>query len=378
MAEHERIAKPRSYRLQARAAAMGRTRERITRAAIELHGTIGPAATTLSAVADRAGVTRATLYRHFPSEESLFAACSADWRAANPPPDPARWAAIPDLADRLGRALQDVYAYYRATATMRANLLRDIGSLPKRIAAGVASLPDRMADGFVGAQQSGAHASDHGPLVRAALGHAFAFGTWRSLVDQGLSDAQAVELMALFVDGARRRETGVRIVLLGMMGAGKSTIGRELARATGWPVLDNDDLVRQLSGREPAAIAIEDGEDVLHDVEAEAFVAALDRPPPLIVTVAGAMVERADIRERLRGAGHVVWLRARPETLRARIGSGKGRRPEAVDPAWLAARSAEREPVFEAVADQVIDVDDAEPTEVAAVIVRALEERSAG
>jgi shikimate kinase len=378
MAEQERIAKTRPYRLQARAVAMERTRERITRAAIELHGTIGPAATTLSAVADRAGVTRATLYRHFPSEESLFAACSADWLAANPPPDPARWAAIADPRRRLGAALQDVYGYYRATATMRANLLRDIGSLPARIAAGVASLPSRMADGFVGAEPSGVHPTDGGPLVRAALGHAFAFGTWRSLVDQGLSDVQAVKLMALFVDGARRRETAMRVVLLGMMGAGKTTIGRELARATGWPMADNDDLVRQLTGREPAAIAIEDGEDALHDVEAAAFVAALDRPPPLIVTVAGAMVERDEIRERLPDAGHVVWLRARPETLRARIGSGRGRRPEAVDPAWLAARAAEREPLFQAVADQVIDVDDVEPAEVAATILRVIEERSAG
>jgi len=163
-----------------------------------------------------------------------------------------------------------------------------------------------------------------------------------------------------------------------MMGSGKTTIGRELVRATGWPMADNDDLVRQLTGREPSAIAIEDGEDVLHDVEAAAFVAALDRPPPLIVTVAGAMVERTEIRDRLRDAGHVVWLRARPETLRARIGTGRGRRPEAVDPAWLAARAAEREPLFEAVADQVIDVDHAEPIQVAAAILRSIEERSAG
>jgi shikimate kinase len=90
------------------------------------------------------------------------------------------------------------------------------------------------------------------------------------------------------------------------------------------------------------------------------------------------MVERAEIRDRLRDAGHVVWLGARPETLRARIGSGSGRRPEAVDPAWLASRAAEREPLFRAVADQVIDVDDVAPAQVAAAILRALEERSAG
>ena len=87
-----------SYRLRARAAAMDRTRQRITQAAIELHGTIGPAATTMSAVAEKAGVTRATLYRHFANEDLLFTACSADWLAANPRPDLARWAAIEDPA----------------------------------------------------------------------------------------------------------------------------------------------------------------------------------------------------------------------------------------------------------------------------------------
>src|SRR5664280_3595678 len=95
MAEHNRLTKAhRTYRLRARAAGMDRTRERITRAAVELHGTIGPAATTMSAVAELAGVTRATLYRHFPNEAALFTACSADWLAANPRPDPADWATI--------------------------------------------------------------------------------------------------------------------------------------------------------------------------------------------------------------------------------------------------------------------------------------------
>ncbi len=113
---------------------MDRTRERITRAAIELHGTIGPAATTMSAVAEKAGVTRATLYRHFANEEALFSACSADWLAANPRPDLARWAAIDDPTERLRTALDELYAYNRSTEAMRANLLRDIDALPARIA----------------------------------------------------------------------------------------------------------------------------------------------------------------------------------------------------------------------------------------------------
>jgi shikimate kinase len=169
-----------------------------------------------------------------------------------------------------------------------------------------------------------------------------------------------------------------RIVLVGMMGSGKTTIGREHARMPGWPPVDNDELVRRLTGREPATIAAEDGEDALHDAEAEALADALELDPPLIVGVAGAMVERPEVRETLRGAGHVVWLRARPETLRVRIGRGTKRRREARDGAWLAARAAERESLYREVANQVIDVDDTAPAQVAAQILEGLESRSAG
>ena len=135
MAEHNRLTKSsRPYRLRARAAAMDRTRQQITRAAVELHGTIGPAATTMSAVAELAGVTRATLYRHFPNEEALFTACSADWLAANPRPDPSGWATVADPAHRLAVALDELYAYYRSTEQMRTNLLRDIAVIPENSA----------------------------------------------------------------------------------------------------------------------------------------------------------------------------------------------------------------------------------------------------
>jgi shikimate kinase len=351
---------------------MDLTRQRITRAAVELHGTIGPAATTMSAVADRAGVTRATLYRHFPNATELFAACSAEYLTAHPRPDPTRWAAQSDPTRRLAVALGEIYAYYRSTESMRANLLRDIAALPPAIAAGVAGLPDTMRDVLAGGWPD-----EPGSLRWAALGHALAFETWRSLAREGLDDRRAASLMASFVVGARRLDGADRIVLLGMMGAGKTTIGRELASRTGWPVLDNDDLVRQLTGRAPAAIAVEDGADALHDAEAAALTDALDRPAPLIIGVAGAMVERPEVRTALREAGHVVWLRARPETLRERIGRGTDRRKEARDVTWLAARASEREPLYREVADQVIDVDDTTPAQVAAAILERLEGRSA-
>src|SRR5215210_4031810 len=95
----------RQYRQTRRAALQDETRLRITEAAVELHGTVGPARTTISAVAERAGVQRATLYRHFRDEAALFGACSSHWSAANPPPDPAAWAEIGDPVVRVRRAL---------------------------------------------------------------------------------------------------------------------------------------------------------------------------------------------------------------------------------------------------------------------------------
>jgi AcrR family transcriptional regulator len=173
---------------------MDRTRNRITKAAVELHGTIGPAATTMSAVAERAGITRATLYRHFANEDVLFTACSADWLAANPRPDLARWAAIDDPELRLSAALDELYTWYRSTEAMRANLLRDIDALPARIAGGIRAFPAAMRDVLaVGWTEAGS------PLRRAAIGHAVAFESWRSLVREGLDDDQAVRLMVAFV-----------------------------------------------------------------------------------------------------------------------------------------------------------------------------------
>jgi len=198
MAEHNRLTKSgRPYRLRARAAAMDRTRERITRAAVGLHGTIGPAATTMSAVAELAGVTRATLYRHFPNEVALFTACSTDWLAANPRPDPAGWAAVADPVRRLGAALAELYAYYRSTEQMRSNLLRDIDVIPEKFRPGIVGFPPTTIQVLEAGwpELSGAH------LRHAAIGHAVGFETWRSLAKEGLTDQDAVELMVRFVAG---------------------------------------------------------------------------------------------------------------------------------------------------------------------------------
>src|SRR3954452_11246413 len=102
----------RTYQQRKRAADVAATRQRITEAAMELHGSVGPARTTVSAVADRAGVQRHTVYRHFPTEDDLFTACSVHWAAMNPWPDPEPWRSIDDPGTRLRTALDAIYRWY--------------------------------------------------------------------------------------------------------------------------------------------------------------------------------------------------------------------------------------------------------------------------
>src|SRR5947209_15518613 len=120
----------RSYRMQRRAESQERTRQRITESAVELHRTVGPSRTTISAVAARAGVRRSTVYRHFPDEEALFDACTAHWAQTNPPPDLAAWTAVKNPDERLRLALPELYAFYRRTGAMFDNLFRDEETVP--------------------------------------------------------------------------------------------------------------------------------------------------------------------------------------------------------------------------------------------------------
>src|SRR6059058_2932130 len=105
----------RPYPMKRRAELEEQTRRRITETTVALHEEVGPAQTSISAIAERAGVRRSTVYRHFPNDEALFTACSSHWRAANPPPDARAWAAREDPAERTERALHDLYAFYGRT-----------------------------------------------------------------------------------------------------------------------------------------------------------------------------------------------------------------------------------------------------------------------
>jgi AcrR family transcriptional regulator len=194
----------RPYRKRRRAELEAETRLRITEAAIDLHGSIGPARTTISAVAGRAGVQRGTVYRHFPDEEALFAACSSLWMAQHPLPDPAAWAAIDDPDERLRTALQQLYRWYGQGEHMLEKTTRDVALVPalRPSMEAFAGWVDQAADAIVRRwPERGARRR----RVRAAVGHALAFETWQSLVrEQRLPQAEAIELMQALAAVAAR------------------------------------------------------------------------------------------------------------------------------------------------------------------------------
>ncbi len=193
----------RPYRMQRRAESQDQTRRRITQSAVALHGSIGPARTTISAVAAHAGVRRSTVYRHFPDEGSLFDACTAHWAAANPMPELAAWSAVANPDQRLERALLELYAFYRRTEQMLDNLFRDETTTPlveERFTAFRGYLEAARDTLMAGRSVRGAARR----RTRAALGHAIAYSTWKSLVrDQQLADAAAITLVRALVGRAR-------------------------------------------------------------------------------------------------------------------------------------------------------------------------------
>ncbi len=192
----------RPYRMRRRAELQDETRRRITESAVALHGTLGPSRTSLSAVADHAGVRRSTLYRHFPDEAALFDACSQHWAADNPLPDLGAWAAIDTPDERLDVALGEMYAYYRRAGQMLDNLLRDASISPL-----VAERFGPWQGWFEVARDTLMHGRRQRGAPRrrtqAAIGHAISFHAWTSLArEQGLSDDEAAALMRTLVAAA--------------------------------------------------------------------------------------------------------------------------------------------------------------------------------
>lgn len=172
-------------------------RQRITEAAFELHSTIGPARTSISAVAERAGVQRHTVYHHFPDMTSLFRACTEHGMRVTRIPAAAPWRAIEDPESRLATALGELYAYYRANTLLLGNVVRDMPLMGD--VGGVEAFVDRMGELFGALAVGWPGDAAVQRLQMAAIGHAMSFDTWRSLTQNGLADVEATELMVRFV-----------------------------------------------------------------------------------------------------------------------------------------------------------------------------------
>ncbi|MCC5857124.1 MAG: TetR/AcrR family transcriptional regulator [Ectothiorhodospiraceae bacterium] len=193
--------KKRGYKLKKRAESLEATRARIVQALMELHEELGPRNTTISAIAERAGVQRLTVYRHFPDDTELFQACSSRWRELNPPPQPATWAHQDNGPARCRLALEAFYGYYRHTARMWTVLFRDEPDVP--------ALRGPM-NGF--RQYLEAIAADlvltlvppasQRRSTAATVSHVLQFQTWASLSAEGLDDTEAAHLATTWVCAA--------------------------------------------------------------------------------------------------------------------------------------------------------------------------------
>lgn len=182
----------RDYRMRKRAEQVAETRQRITEAAMRLHTTVGPANTTISGVAEEAGVTRVTVYNHFPDEETLFLACSAHWAQLHPPPDPAAWEEIDDRDARVRRVLTDLYGWYEENHEDLFPIMRDFEAMPEAFREGMAAQFAGFAETLVTGSDARGRRRER---LTAVAGHLTSFWTWHSLVIQhGLTTDEAIDL----------------------------------------------------------------------------------------------------------------------------------------------------------------------------------------
>jgi AcrR family transcriptional regulator len=199
MVEQKNPESRRGYRMGRRQATLDETRQRIAAAAFELHGEIGPSRTTITAIAERAGVQRHTVYNHFPDLESLFRACTAHGMSVMGIPEAGPWRTIADPTERLRQGLSELYGVYRANARPLGTILRDMPLIAD--VGGDEAFDDRMSELFAALSDGwgeGPQQAMRAPTIR----HAMRFDTWQSLTDGGLTDDQARDLMVQLVVGS--------------------------------------------------------------------------------------------------------------------------------------------------------------------------------
>ena len=182
--------------MRKRADQMDGTRLRIVEATSRLHATVGPARTTIAGIAEQAGVTRLTVYKHFPDEADLYNACSTHWRSSQQLPDPVAWSKVADPFGRLRLGLSDTYRFYREGADMLLRIYRDMEVLPDELRRTIQERDDYFRDVLL--EPFSDRRDDQ--TLRALIGHAVSFWTWHSLCRRnGLTEDAAVEAMVALV-----------------------------------------------------------------------------------------------------------------------------------------------------------------------------------
>jgi len=184
----------RKYTKTRRAQQESQTRERIVEALVELHQELGPANTSVKAVAEKAGVQRLTVYRYFPDEVSMLQACSTHWWGLNPPPGIDQWANIENSADRCAAAFTAFYRYYHQTEDMWKKLYRDVGEIEslKKIMMQYENILDDIRDDLLAAWKAKGKRKQQLSLT---IRHCLAFSTWQSLKEAKLNDSQMANLV---------------------------------------------------------------------------------------------------------------------------------------------------------------------------------------
>ncbi len=185
----------RPYRMRKRREDIEQTRHRIVEAAVRLHGTVGPARTTISAVAEEAGVQRSTVYRHFEDEEALFGACTSHWLAANPWPRPDAWSAFPGARERLSHGLTETYEFYARNEAMLANSYRDMQVMPAFVGELMRAQVEAMHASLLEPWPPEAH-----HRVAPALRIALDFRAWQAAADANLDPRAAADLVTSMVE----------------------------------------------------------------------------------------------------------------------------------------------------------------------------------
>lgn len=207
----------RSYRQRVRARRRDDVHHRITLAAVELHGSVGPARTTVSDIAKLAGVRRATVYNHFPTDLELIDSCSSHWFGENPPPNPEEWASIEDPAHRMRTALEAMYEYYDRGQDMLGKVLRDAPHVPalqeilrQKWWPLLEVMTDILVQGWhyreseskIQTNSTGENSAalDNGLVeIRVSIKVALDFFTWHMLSTSGLSNENAARLAAAWI-----------------------------------------------------------------------------------------------------------------------------------------------------------------------------------